>query len=140
MAIFGAFPIDDVTCEGLDGYSCSPRYVLNLKRESGEGLALIGKSWELWRISILGGPSSTDISEAEHLFHQFLLRKTSPFQNTHRLSGNALNVEIVPRQTDAFAHLDAYLHALAPGNIAGMPLNPEEATQRAGLGRAVLRR
>ncbi|CAN7978514.1 unnamed protein product [Ixodes persulcatus] len=47
VTTFGAFPIDDVTCEGLDGFSCSPSYVLNLRRECGEGLALIGKSWEM---------------------------------------------------------------------------------------------
>uniref|UniRef100_A0A6B0VBS7 Putative nucleocapsid protein n=1 Tax=Ixodes ricinus TaxID=34613 RepID=A0A6B0VBS7_IXORI len=40
VTAFGAFPLDDVTCEGLDGFSSSPRYVLNLRRESGEGLAL----------------------------------------------------------------------------------------------------
>lgn len=34
---------------GLDGFSCSPRYVLNLRRESGEDLDLIGKSWEIWQ-------------------------------------------------------------------------------------------
>ncbi|KAG0436374.1 hypothetical protein HPB47_017984 [Ixodes persulcatus] len=85
VAIFGAFPLDDVRCEQLDGYSCSPRYVLNLRRNSGEGLALIGKSWELWKATFGGSPGEAEISESEHLFHQFLLRKHSPFQNTHRL-------------------------------------------------------
>nr|ASY03233.1 nucleocapsid protein [Norway nairovirus 1] len=121
VTAFGAFPLDDVTCEGLDGFSSSPRYVLNLRRESGEGLALIAKSWELWSASYTAGPAATDISESEHLFHQFLLRKTSPFQNTHNLSGNALNVEVVPCASDAFAGLESYVVRLVPGGPQGIP-------------------
>nr|UXX19178.1 nucleocapsid protein [Yichun nairovirus] len=120
VTAFGAFPLDDVRCEGLDGFSSSPRYVLNLRREQGEGLALIAKSWELWSASYPSGPSDADISESEHLFHQFLLRKTSPFQNTHNLSGNALNVEVVPSPSNAFAGLESYLVRLVPSGQQGI--------------------
>ncbi|CAN7978160.1 unnamed protein product [Ixodes persulcatus] len=135
VTTFGAFPIDDVTCEGLDGFSCSPRYVLNLRRESGEGLALIGKSWEMWCASYAGEPGREDISESEQLFHQFLLHKTSIFQNTHNLSGNALNVEIVSRQTDVFTGLDAYLSKLVSGSSQGLPPGISGPVPRAGFGR-----
>lgn len=120
VTAFGAFPLDDVKCEGLDGFSNSPRYVLNLKRERGEGLALIAKSWELWSASYPSGPAEGDISESEHLFHQFLLRKTSPFQNTHNLSGNALNVEVVPCTSNAFAGLEPYVVRLMPSGHQGV--------------------
>lgn len=109
VAAFGSFPVDDVRCEGLEGYSSSPRYVLNLKRESGEGLALIAVSWGMWRASYGGRPGVDDISEAEHLFHQFLLRKTSPFQNTHLLTGNALDVVLVPVRSTVYESLSTTL-------------------------------
>lgn len=96
----------------LEGFSCSPRYVLNLRRDGGEGLTLIGRSWDLWFNSYAGSPSEADISESEHLFHQFLLTKRSPFQNTHQLQGNALNVEIVASQGAMLEGLDPYVRAL----------------------------
>lgn len=109
VAIFGTFPVDDVRCDGLEGFSCSPRFVLNLKREGGEGLAMIGKTWNMWSGSFPGRPKEGEISEAEHLFHQFLLQKRSPFQNKHKLTGNALNVEIVPTMSETYRDLDAHL-------------------------------
>lgn len=112
VTAFGAFPLDDVKCEGLEGFSCSPRYVLNLRRDGGEGLTLIGVSWNLWFNSFAGVPSEAEISESEHLFHQFLLTKRSPFQNTHQLEGNALNVEIVASQSAPLIGLDNYVRAL----------------------------
>lgn len=141
VTTFGAFPLDDVKCEGLEGFSCSPRYVLNLRRDGGEGLTLIGVSWNLWYNSFAGSPSEAEISESEHLFHQFLLTKRSPFQNTHQLEGNALNVEIVASQSATLVGLDNYVRALRgeqheqqedprrplPGIGRGMrthPLNP----------------
>ncbi|CAN7939430.1 unnamed protein product, partial [Ixodes hexagonus] len=84
----------DVLCDQHDGYGTSTRYVLNLKREGGQGLALITNACLLWRYSWDGAPTNDCIAEPEHLLHQFLLKKTSPFQNTHRLSGNALDVRI----------------------------------------------
>lgn len=95
----------------LEGFSCSPRYVLNLCRDGGEGLTLIGRSWDLWYNSYAGSPSEADISESEHLFHQFLLTKRSPFQNTHQLQGNALRVEIVASQGAMLEGLDPYVRA-----------------------------
>ncbi|KAM7306460.1 uncharacterized protein ISCGN_010163 [Ixodes scapularis] len=86
VTAFGAFPLDDVKCEGLEGFSCSPRFA--------------------------GVPSEAEISESEHLFHQFLLTKRSPFQNTHQLEGNALNVEIVASQSAPLIGLDNYVRAL----------------------------
>ncbi|KAM7315888.1 hypothetical protein ISCGN_005671 [Ixodes scapularis] len=123
VTAFGAFPLDDVKCEALEGFSCSPRYVLNLRRDGGEGLTLIGVSWDLWFNSYAGGPPETEISESEHLFHQFLLTKRSPFQKTHQLQGNALNVEIVASQNAMFEGLDPYVRALR----AGQQEQPEDA-------------
>nr|QYW05742.1 MAG: nucleocapsid protein [Nairoviridae sp.] len=138
VATFGAFPIDDVRCEGLEGFSSSPRYVLNLKRESGEGLALIAVSWGMWRASYGGRPSVEEISEAEHLFHQFLLRKTSPFQNTHLLTGNALDVVLVPVRSAVYDSLGTSVPRQLrddqePEAVAG-PSGIASA-QRAGFGR-----
>lgn len=134
VTAFGAFPLDDVKCEGLEGYSCSPRYVLNLRRDGGEGLTLIGVSWNLWFNSFPARPAEAEISESEHLFHQFLLNKRSPFQNTHRLEGNALNVEIVATQGAQMAGLENYLRAIQEAQQE----RQEEPGRRApGIGRGL---
>lgn len=94
VAAFGAFTTEDVRVNNSNKYGVSERYVLNLKRTGSMALGMITISWSLWHYSRGGAPAEGDIASAEHLLHQFLLRKTSPFQNTHQMGGNALNVTV----------------------------------------------
>lgn len=94
VAALGAFTVDDVRVNDVGRYACSDRYILNLRRDENIGVAFLTLSWALWNFSRRGTPGDGAICSAEHLFHQFLLQKTSPFQNTHQVTGNALNVEV----------------------------------------------
>lgn len=100
VAALGAFTTEDTRVNDVGRYACSDRYILNLRREETMGLAFLTLSWAMWDFSRRGHPAEDAICVAEHLLHQYLLRKKSPFQNTHQLGGNALNVEIIDLARD----------------------------------------
>lgn len=95
VAALGAFTIDDVRVNDVGRYAYSDRYILNLRRDENIGVAFLTLSWAMWNFSRRGNPGEGAICSAEHLLHQFLLRKISPFQNTHQMTGNALDVEVI---------------------------------------------
>nr|USZ80657.1 nucleocapsid protein [Sichuan tick nairovirus]USZ80659.1 nucleocapsid protein [Sichuan tick nairovirus]USZ80661.1 nucleocapsid protein [Sichuan tick nairovirus]USZ80664.1 nucleocapsid protein [Sichuan tick nairovirus] len=132
VAAFGAFTTDDVRVNNVGQYGVSDRYVLNLKRSGPMALGMITISWSLWHYSKAGAPAEGDIASAEHLLHQFLLRKTSPFQNTHEMGGNALNVVI----EDLGAAEDPIPEALDVRRPVALPERPPVVPNQADLGRA----
>ncbi|KAG8180633.1 hypothetical protein JTE90_018251 [Oedothorax gibbosus] len=75
--------------------AASPRCIIHMKISNLIAMTLVITYWELVHAA---ATDEDDINEAEHMFHQLLLQKTSEYSNTTGKVGNLFDVQLIPNQ------------------------------------------
>lgn len=92
--LFGSFLI--ISLDSINTSVSGWRTALNLSMSSKLCLTFIIRVWALERAVFRKYPDPDAIYVSTHMLHQCLLQKTSPFQCSDFVEGNAFQVEIVP--------------------------------------------
>ncbi|KAG8174714.1 hypothetical protein JTE90_025057 [Oedothorax gibbosus] len=113
VSVFGIIKYNDVRRSLITG-AASPRCIIHMKISNLIAMTLVITYWEL----IHAAATDEDINEAEHMFHQLLLQKTSEYSNTTGKIGNLFDVQLIPNQE--VQHIDRQRSIQAFLALAGL--------------------
>lgn len=91
LAVFGIIKYNDIRRTMIKS-GANPRCIVSMKVTSQAAMTLVTTYWSLIESANVG--NNEDIKEAEHMFHQVLLQKTSAYSNTIGKLGNLFDITI----------------------------------------------